>query len=286
MIWFVLSLSAALFWAGGAILVKKGFENIPPLWNNIINNFLALFIFIPVVLFLSSFQLNIPTVQIYGVIVAACFLYQFFYYSISRGQISLTGTIVAGYPLVTIILSHIFLHERLFLSQYCGVVLILTGGIGIAIPDKKRPIQKSNLSWVLWGLVGAFTLGSGDFLTKLSINNIGAYSYIFFESLIINAFSCINYLVDKPHRTVPKIFSKKIKPTLLGIIMHLVGALFFLIAFDHGPASLISPVSSIYPAFVALLAIRFLKEVVTRRQGLSIGIIVIGLITVGLGSGL
>jgi uncharacterized membrane protein len=286
MIWFVLSLSAAFFWAGGAILVKKGFENIPPLWNNIINNFLALIIFIPVVLLLSGFRLNIPTVQIFLVIVSACFLYQFFYYSISRGQISLTGTIVAGYPVVTIILSHIFLSERLFLSQYCGVVLIMIGGIGIALPDKKRPIQKSNLSWILWGLVGAFTLGSGDFLTKLSINNIGAYSFIFFESLIINVTSCMNYLVDKPHRTMPKIFSKKIKPTLLGIIMHLVGALFFLIAFDHGPASLISPVSSIYPAFVALLAIRFLKEVVTLRQGLSIGIIVIGLITVGLGSGL
>jgi drug/metabolite transporter (DMT)-like permease len=42
MIWFPLALSAAVCWAVGAVLVKRGFSSVPPLWNNVINNALSL----------------------------------------------------------------------------------------------------------------------------------------------------------------------------------------------------------------------------------------------------
>jgi len=295
MTWFSLALGAALLWAGGAILVKKGFETIPPLWNNIINNFLALFVWIPAVLLLGGFRINLPPLGIWVVILSACFLYQFFYYSISRGQISLTSTVVAGYPVFTIALGHIFLRERLEAWQYLGVALILAGGVTIALPRRNRRLRQEppretdpgarGRSWILWGLVGAFTLGTGDFLTKVSVDAIGSYSHVFFEALVLNLFSGLNYLVDRRNRALPALGSRRFLPSLFGILMHLAGALLFLLAFGHGPASLVGPVSSIYPAFLVLLAVRFLHEVITWRQGLGIGLTVAGLVLVGLGGG-
>jgi drug/metabolite transporter (DMT)-like permease len=302
MVWFPLSIGAAMLWAVGAVLVKKGFETIPPLWNNIVNNFLALFVWIPAVLFLGGFRINTPPLRIVVVILSACFLYQFFYYSISRGQISLTSTIVAGYPVFTIALSHIFLHERLEPGQYLGVALILAGGATVALPrragggvaqppgsvagSRGRVVPKAHeYSWVLWGLGGAFTLGTGDFLTKVSVESIGSYSHIFFEALILNLFSGFNYLVDRGNRALPPLGSRRFLPTLFGILMHLLGALLFLLAFGYGPASLVGPVSSVYPAFLALLAVRFLGDVITWKQGLGIGLIVGGLILTGWGGG-
>jgi uncharacterized membrane protein len=133
-----------------------------------------------------------------------------------------------------------------------------------------------------WGLLGAFTLGTGDFLTKVSVQRIGSYSHIFFQAVALNLFSGFNYLVDRAHRSVPPLATRRFLPTLFGILLHLVGALLFLLAFGYGPASLVGPVSSVYPALLALLAVRFLGETVSWKQAAGIGLIVMGLVLVGL----
>lgn len=281
MIWFPLALSAALCWAVGAVLVKQGFTTVPPLWNNIVNNVLALLIWIPVVLVLSKSRINLPSIRVFFTILAASVLFQFFYYSLSRGQVSLTGTVIAIYPMITILLSYLFLGERLSRLQYLSVGLILVGGVAVAFPNKKQVLHTDGLSWLPWGLAGAFCLGTGDFLSKSSINQIGSYSHIFFLSLVAIGLSGINYIIDKPNRPLPRFFARSFLPSFVGIFLHLVGALCFLLAFDYGPVSLISPVSSVYPALLALLAVRFLKDKINLIQGIGIGIITGGLVSIG-----
>jgi uncharacterized membrane protein len=281
MIWFPLALFAAVCWAVGAVLVKRGFTAVPPLWNNIINNILALVLWIPVVLVMSRFHIRVPPLPILLIILAASILFQMFYYSISRGQVSLTGSVIAIYPMITIVLSYLFLGERLSPLQYGAVGIILAGGVAVALPDKNQILHTQGLSWLPWGLAGALSLGTGDFLSKLSINRIGSYSHIFFLSLIAVGLSGFNYLIDKPNRPAPRIFARSFLPTFLGIVLHLAGALSFLLAFDYGPISLISPVSSVYPALLALLAVKFLKDRVSPLQGIGIGVITGGLILIG-----
>jgi uncharacterized membrane protein len=54
-----------------------------------------------------------------------------------------------------------------------------------------------------------------------------------------------------------------------------------ILAFYYGPVSLISPVSSVYPALLALVAVKFSKDSVGVIQGIGIGIIAGGLIVIG-----
>ena len=281
MIWFPLALSAAFCWAVGAVLVKRGFTAVPPLWNNIINNALAVLLWIPVVLVLSRFRIRVPSIRIVLVILAASVLFQLFYYSLSRGQVSLTGTVIAIYPMITIILSFLFLGERLSPVQYAAVAFILAGGVAVAFPNKNQVLHTGGRSWLLWGLAGALCLGTGDFLSKFSINQIGSYSHIFFLSLVAMGLSGVNYVIDAPNRAAPRVFARSFLPSFFGIVLHLAGALCFLLAFDYGPVSLISPVSSVYPALLALLAVRFLKDKISVVQGIGIGVITGGLITIG-----
>jgi len=266
----------------GAVLVKRGFTAVPPLWNNIINNALALLLWIPVVLVLSRFRIRVPSIRILLIILAASVLFQLFYYSLSRGQVSLTATVIAIYPMITIVLSYLFLGERLSPLQYLAVGLILAGGVAVAFPNKGQILHTGGLSWLPWGLAGALCLGTGDFLSKFSINQIGSYSHIFFLSLVAMGLSGVNYIIDTPNRAVPRVFARSFLPSLIGIVLHLAGALCFLLAFDYGPISLISPVSSVYPALLALLAVRFLKEKVSVVQGIGIGVITGGLIAIGI----
>ncbi len=284
MLWFALALGAALCWSAGSILVKKGFTFVNPLWNNIINNLLALVVWIPAALVLNRFRVPTPGWSVLAAILAAALLYQLFYYCLSQGQLSLTSTIIAGYPLFTILWSHLFLAERLAAWQYAGAALVLAGGVVIALPQRFEPAGRRNAAWVLWGLAGAVSIGTGDFLCKLSVNRIGPYANLLFLALAINLTSGLNYLLDPPNRRPPVFWSRSFLPTFLGILIHLVGALLFLTAFGFGPASLVSTVSSIYPALLALLAVRFLRDKIAWRQGLGISIIVAGLVLIGLAS--
>jgi len=292
--WFFLAISAAFCWAIGGVLVKRGFSSVPPLWNNIINNALSIVIYIPAALLLSQgkYNLDISTAPL---IAGASLLYQVFYYAISRGQISLTGTIVAGYPVFTILLAHLFIGERLLPLQYGGITLILAGGILIALPrgepgkpDGPEPslssgmIRDRKLVWLLWGIFGAVSLGTGDFLAKLSIDRAGIFNYMVTIVLVSNIYSVLNYLIDRENRPFPGASVGRIFPTLSGLILNLIGFVFFLLAFRTGKVSLVAPVSSVYPALTALLAVRFLKERVTTLQGGGIALIVSGLILVGL----
>jgi uncharacterized membrane protein len=283
--WFFLSLGAALCWSVSQVFVKKGFDYIPPLWTNIVNNFLMIIILIPAVLWINRFKVNTPTLPVLTLIFTASCLYLLFFYAISKGQLSLTGTVVAGYPVVTIVLSYLLLHERLAHLQYAGVAFILFGGVLVVLPKIKSVNPIKDFSWILWGLAGAFAIGSGDFLTKLSINHIGSYSHMFFISLTSNAVSALNYMIDKGNRPLPKVIHHSFLPTFLGLIIHIIGVFFFYLAFDYGKVSLIVSVSSIYPALMALLAVRLLKDKINKKQAIGIACTVCGLIIIGIGTG-
>ena len=285
MLWFPLALGAALCWSTGAILVKKGFASVNPLWNNIINNLLSIAVWIPAALVLNRFRVPTPPWGVLAAILGAALLYQLFYYCLSHGQVALTSTIIAGYPMFTILWSHLFLGERLAAWQYTGVSLVLAGGVVIALPRRRETSDRGSPAWILWGLAGAFCIGTGDFLSKLSVNRIGPYGNLFFLALANNLTSGLNYLLDPQNRQPPAVWSRSFLPTFLGILVHLIGALLFLTAFGFGPASLVSTVSSIYPALLAVLAVRFLEERIDWKQGLGIGATVAGLILIGLAGG-
>lgn len=282
-VWLLYALIAAVIWAVGQILAKKGFSNISPLWNNIFFNLCALIIWIPVVLYLSHNQITIPSPSNMMLIFIAVATYEIFYYAISKGEISLTASLWALYPISTVILASVFLKETLTIIQVAGILLALFGGLLIAWPDKKLP--KSILydkSWIYWGSIGAFLVGAGDFLIKIVSNDIGSYSQIFFIAIAFNILSIVNYLLDKKGRKLPKASVSKYLPTLSAVFITAIGTLFFLLVYQYGPVSLIGPASSIYPGITAILAVIFLKEKISGKQIAGIGSIVIGIILIGI----
>ncbi len=284
MTWFVLTLSSAFCWGIGQVLIKRGFDHLPPLWYNIINNILSIFVWIIPVLLLTGFRVNIPSIHVILIIFTASSLYHIFFYSIEKGQISLTGTVIAGYPVITLVLSYMFLHERLTPYQYMGIFCILAGSSFVTLPERNTKDSKGDFTWIVWGFSGAVLIGTGDFFSKLSINEIGSFSHMFFLVPVSNTISFFNYLIDRENRKFPKIFHRQFLPSFVGLVIHLFGVFLFYLAFDYGKLSLVVSVSSIYPAFVLLFAVKLLKERITLKQGLGISSITIGLIIVGLGS--
>jgi drug/metabolite transporter (DMT)-like permease len=284
MTWFFFTFAAALCWGFAQDLIKKGFDHLPPLWNNIFNNGLSLLVWVFPILFIIRSALRVPSWEVLLIIFSASALYHIFFYAISRGQISLTGTVIAGYPLITIALSHLFLAELLRPLQYFGIACILTGSLIVVFPEKAVFRNPGGLSWIPWGFAGAVTIGAGDFLSKLSIDAVGPFTHMMFLAFISNGVSLFNYTLDRKNRHVSNIFHHKLLNSIGGLILNLVGAFLFYTAFQYGKLSLVIGVSSIYPAFMVIFALKILKETLTSKQIAGIATTITGLIIVGFGS--
>ena len=131
--------------------------------------------------------------------------------------------------------------------------------------------------WVL-PTVGTFICwGLWSFIPKITTKYIDPRSAIIFEviggivlSLIV--LSVTNFRLE--------VHPKGIAWAGMAGLVGFVGALCFLFAVSRGPVSIIAPLSALYPILSVTLAIIFLNETVTIKQGLGIIFAVLAVILV------
>ena len=115
---------------------------------------------------------------------------------------------------------------------------------------------------------GAFVLcGLWSFIPKITIKHISPKSAMLFEVLggIILAIIVLISLNFKPD-----IHPKGVFLAIVTGILGFAGALCFLYAASKGPISLVAVLSALYPIIAIVLAIFFLNESITIKQGLGI----------------
>src|SRR6185369_10400977 len=276
--WLFYSLLAAVLWGIGQVFVKKGLQETSSLFNNIVSTLIGFVIFVP---FTLSHQVHFDkfwSLLPLTMIVSSLFI--MYYYVIGRGQLALTGTVIGTYPLITVILSLIFLNESPSVFQKIAIGIIILGTVFVGLPNQTQKIKIGN--WLLWALLAVFMLGTGDFLIKLLMNQSDLYTYLFtygFGSLLATA---ILVLVDKKGRKLPQFNFKQYLPTLIGVTMVEVGFFVFHLAVNQGLISLASTISGIYVAITAVLAWLILKEKINRSHAIGIAFAAIGVILIGI----
>jgi transporter family protein len=114
-------------------------------------------------------------------------------------------------------------------------------------------------AFVLWGL--------WSFIPKITIKHISPKSAMLFEVLggIILAIIVLISLNFKPD-----IHPKGVFLAIVTGILGFAGALCFLYAASKGPISLVAVLSALYPIIAIVLAVFFLNESITIKQGLGI----------------
>ena len=131
--------------------------------------------------------------------------------------------------------------------------------------------------WIL-PTVGTFICwGLGCFIPKIATKYIDPKSAIVYEVIggIVLSFVVL-YFMNFRLETHPKGI------VLAGIagMLGFMGALCFLFAVSKGPVSIIAPLSALYPILSVSLAVIFLNETVTIKQGLGIFFAVLAVVFV------
>jgi bacterial/archaeal transporter family protein len=114
-------------------------------------------------------------------------------------------------------------------------------------------------SFILWGL--------WSFIPKITTKYISPKSAILFEVLGAILFAII-ILISLQFK--PDFHPKGALLAVLTGVLGFAGALCFLYAASKGPISLVAVLSALYPIIAIVLAIIFLNETITLKQGLGI----------------
>lgn len=195
-----------------------------------------------------------------------------YYDAISRGgKAAIIIPLTMLYPLVTILLGTLFLKERLNRIQFIGAIASLVAIYFFNVPGEEGLLSR----WLMLALVPIALWGAAGFLQKLSTNHISAESSTLWFLGAFIPFG-VFFLVQEP---LPAVITSKtwLLVVAQGFFLAL-GNLAVLAAFAHqGKASIVTPLTALYPVISVPIAI-LLGERIATREAIGIALALVSVV--------
>jgi drug/metabolite transporter (DMT)-like permease len=288
-----LALLSAVLWAGAVIFFRISSEKIHPISLNLFKNLIALILLIPTMYLLKiplilKFPLNYYLLFIASGILGMTIADTLFFMSLARIGASLHAIIACSYSPTVVILSMIFLAERLRFFQILGTVFIILAVFMLTqIKPSSLPERKKLLEGILYGILSNLSTAFGIILIKQKLP-VTPILWATTIRLLAGTLSLLIITVLFNNRKI--IFSSQffIKGFIYSLGGSFLGTYLALIVWLAGlkytqvsVASILNQTSSI---FIFLFAALFLKEKITLMKIVAIILAAIGVFLVFLGT--
>ncbi|MCK4665189.1 DMT family transporter [Candidatus Dependentiae bacterium] len=209
----------------------------------------------------------------------------FFYEALKVGNASIVTAISSAYALVTVLLSMIFLKERITLIEIGGIVFIIFGIVSLNLSQLKNNNgkEKKVFNWkgILFPLLAAICWGAWGLFSKKAVSLAGEINTLVVFGIIAFIFFPL-YGFIKLDRTKKIQFTKDYKlGILIGILsVCVVGTASFSFYFSvqFYRIAILAPIVSIYPGVTLIFSMLFLKEKINFKQIIFILLIILGVI--------
>lgn len=243
------------------------------LWSQITSMIFFMIIF--------SFFFNFPVLSpvIIGIILVNAFLsvisWGSYYKGFEIGKVSVISPVTNSWPVVTVILSLIFLGEALTPMQAAGVILAISGAILTSFKLKDLAKLKNPAKGVKYAIVGVFGWGIFFLLLDVLVSDLGWILPL----LLIKAVSV--FYIAAYFKTTKRKFSF---PKKVMIFVILVGVFEAIATLSYGLGitfqytAIVAPIMAAVPMVTVILARIFMKETMETNQKIGIVSILIGLV--------
>jgi transporter family protein len=237
-------------------------------------------IFLLAIVFKSN--VNVPVLIIILSLIAAILYsagYLFFFKGFEIGNVSIIAATMNLWAVFTMLFAFTFMGQRLSAIQTLGVVMIIFGATLASLNWSEIRNQKFQFSaGVKEAVFGAFFFGVFWNISEIISEKVGWLLTTLFVKLGIILFLLIFSLLVKQEIGLTKTSTKtKYIILLMGIIE--AGAVALVnYGLTIGDAILITPIASALSIVTITLAIIFLKDKVTKIQGLGIITAIVGII--------
>ncbi|MFW5640843.1 MAG: EamA family transporter [Thermodesulfobacteriota bacterium] len=240
------------------------------------------FAFVLLLVSVFSITLNLSLLTILLLPVAALFYsagYLFFMKGFEKGNISLVAAVMNLWAVFTMLIAFTFMGQRLSMLQTIGVFMIISGATLASLnwnEIKNRIFQVS--SGVKETVFGAFFFGSFWNISEIISERIGWLLTTLFVKIGIVLLLLLFSLLFKRTLSLTETTSKtRMIVVLMGILD--AGAVALVnYGLTIGDAILITPVASALSVVTIAMAMIFLKDKVTKLQGIGIMTAVSGII--------
>lgn len=239
---------------------------------------------ISALLFLLVFtiSLNVPILVIVLLPIASILYsagYLFFFKGFEIGNVSIVAATMNLWAVFTMLFAFIFMGQRLSTIQFLGVLMIITGVTQASLNWSDIRNRRFRLSsGVKEAVLGAFFFGVFWNISEVITEEIGWLLTTLFVKFGIVLFLLLFSFLKKRELDIRKATTKtKYMVALMGIIE--AGAVAVVnYGLTIGDAILITPISSALSIVTISLAIIFLKDKVTKLQGLGILTAIVGIV--------
>lgn len=264
----------AFFISLSYISLKKSYRELPPSVAFFFDAMFGLLIWVPLAVFMGISSSVNWNQAIFYAIVSAILSEAVVFYAMSKGELAITATVVATYPVYTIIFSRLFNHEVLSIQVMTFVVLAIVGSVLTSLPDKvDRSELKINTS-IIWPFIAAICIGLSDSLSKGYINKSNDFSFLFALGFVQIPVAMIYLRIERQSlvKSVQGVVGKLNNYTfaLLGGLFNIVGTGFLWLSFFYAPASIASPVTGANGAITVYLSWLVLKEKIVQWKYIGI----------------
>jgi transporter family protein len=246
---------------------------------------LAGLFFVLLLISVFTITLNIPVLTIILLPIAALFYsagYLFFMKGFEIGNISIVAAIMNLWAVFTMLIAFIFMGQRLSTLQSIGVLMIISGVTLASLNWRDIKNKSFQLSaGVKETVLGAFFFGVFWNISEVISEKIGWLPTTLFVKIGIILFLLLLSFLIKRELYLPKANTKtKLMLVLMGILE--AGAVAIVnFGLTIGDAILITPIASALSVVTITMAIIFLKDKVTKLQGLGMITAIFGIIVTG-----
>lgn len=277
------SILTALVWAVAVIFFKKSGESVHPIMLNVFKNVLAFVLYFFTILIIGIDLPSNASVQFYIVLILSGVLGigvadTFFFASLNRLGAGLSAIIDCMYSPSIIILSVIFLNEKMTFWQIIGVLLILSAILAIASKKGRAYITKKDFFiGVLYGAIAMIAMA----VSIVMVKNILATTNVLFvvEIRLLGGVTVMLLMLGfHPKRKIisQSLFTKKNwVSTLAGsFIGAYLATIIWMAGMKYTQASIASALNQTSSLFIFIFAAMFLNEPLNRHRitGLILGI--------------
>ncbi len=286
MLGLLFALLCAVFVGFSQISLRKSFADMPPSVAFLFDALFGLIIWVPLAFFMGiSPEINLWEALLFAFI-SAILSEAIVFYALSHGELAVTATVLATYPVYTIIFSRFINGELLTGMAVFFVILTIAGSIIASLPDTfikgERLLQKA----VLWPFIAAVCIGLSDTISKGYINRSQDFSLLFMLGFVQIPVALAYLRIEKQSaikslRGVLQAFNEY-KFALLGGLFNIIGTGFLWLSFSYAAASIASPITGTNGVLTVLFSRLLLKEKISARKYFGIALSFIGLAGIAL----
>ncbi|MCW3994848.1 MAG: DMT family transporter [Candidatus Bathyarchaeota archaeon] len=265
MIGIALALLSAATSAISVVLVRRHSAQSSTLNISLIISTVGLLLLWPIALFLTDFtELNLLSLAVFAMsgILTPGLVRLLYYQGMKKLGTPVNSSLYATYPIYTSLLAHVFLMEIFTSVNWLGILLVFFAALSVEWSAREITLdgfrQRRNL---LFPIIGGLTLGIGSLLRKFALELFNAPV---FGVAVAYTFSLIPYLlIFLSSNGTRKDLAIKRDLRLFwaaGIGQAVTWVLaFYALSFEQ--VSIVTPLISTEPVFVAIFAFLYLRKI-------------------------